>query len=125
MTVVSPADEDDLRALDALRCAAISDGDLEVLATLLADDLRHVHVTGAVQDKDAYLAALERRPRRAQRGELTVRVEGDVAVMSGIQCNTRPGHETDRLQVLQVWQRRNTRWQLVDFAASGPLAEGP
>ncbi len=117
---------DELIALEKTRCEAISAGDLDAVAALLADDLTHTHVTGATQDKAALLDGLKSRPRTTTRSDdLRVRVYGDVAVMTGTLRNVfpppTPGAEPVRRDVhaLQVWVKTEQGWQQAAFAASG------
>jgi ketosteroid isomerase-like protein len=117
---------EELIALEITRCEAISAGDLDAVAALLADDLSHTHVTGATQDKAALLAGLKSRPRTTTRGDgLRVRVYGDTAVMTGTLRNvfppTEPGGDAVEMEAhaLQVWVRTEPGWLQVAFAASG------
>jgi catechol 2,3-dioxygenase-like lactoylglutathione lyase family enzyme len=121
---------DELLAIEKQRCQAVSTNDRKVLEELLADDLLHTHVTGRTEDKATYLAALSGRPRRTSRGPLSVNVQGDVAVMAGQQTNSFESDDggPDVLReahALQVWVRREGRWQLLAFSASGRLAARP
>jgi ketosteroid isomerase-like protein len=114
----------DLIALEAERCRAISELDLPVLEKILADDLTHMHITGHTEDKATYLAGLSGRPRKTTRGDLSVRLYGDVAVMTGALINEfRGGGENAaarlEIQALQVWVRSGETWQMVAFGSSG------
>jgi hypothetical protein len=114
----------DLIALEAERCRAISEPDLPALEKILADDLTHTHITGHTEDKATYLAGLSGRPRNTTRGDLSVRVYGDAAVMTGALINEFPaagGNAPARLEIqaLQVWVRSGGTWQMVAFGSSG------
>jgi hypothetical protein len=74
-------------ALEQRRCAAIGAGDTATLRALLTDDYAHVHMTGATDDCAGHLRAVSERPREVIRGELTVRVYGELAVLTGQQIN--------------------------------------
>lgn len=52
-------DDDQVRAADARRIAAMVAGDLATLRDLIADDCRYVHSTGVSDTKDSYLASME------------------------------------------------------------------
>lgn len=52
-------DEEQIRAADARRTAAMVAGDLDTLRELIADDCRYVHSTGVSDTKDGYLASIE------------------------------------------------------------------
>jgi ketosteroid isomerase-like protein len=114
----------DLIALETERCRAISELDLPALEKILADDLTHTHITGHTEDKATYLAGLSGRPRKTTRGDLSVRIYGDTAVMTGALINEFPaaaGNAPARLEIqaLQVWVRSGGTWQMVAFGSSG------
>lgn len=52
-------DDDQVRAADERRIAAMVDGDLDTLRDLIADDCRYVHSTGVSDTKGSYLASIE------------------------------------------------------------------
>jgi ketosteroid isomerase-like protein len=113
------------------RCEAISKGDLERLAGLLAEDLTHTHITGHTDNKVAYLAAMSDLPRKTTRGDdLRVRLYGETAVMTGSMQNTFPAREPGgspivlELHALQVWVEDGDAWHLAAFASSGQIPEG-
>lgn len=69
--------------LERRRGDAIGTGDLDALAGVLDDSYVHVLAPGTLRDKAGYLEMIRVSPRRPIRGELTVRVFGDAAVMTG------------------------------------------
>ena len=73
-----------LLAREEQRCQAISNKRWDELASLLSDDLSHVHMPGRQEDKAAYLAGVRNNPRTVTRKDLQVRVYGDTAVMTGL-----------------------------------------
>jgi len=92
------------------------------LDSLLSDDLTHTHITGVTQEKAAYLAHVQKNPRRVERRDLKVRIYGDVAVVTGPQVNLleSDGRTTEvAIESLQVWTRRDGTWRVVAFASSG------
>lgn len=108
-----------VRALETLRCELISQGDIQGLSELLTDDYLHVHATGRVDDKAAALASFERLPRRCRRGEMDIRMMGDVALVIGPQINItdrgRGAPEEAVLIVTTVLQRSDIGWRLAFF----------
>ena len=113
---------DEVLELERARCAAISKQDWDALSALLADDLTHTHITGVTQDKAAYLAHVQKNPRRVERRDLKVRIYGDVAVVTGPQVNlleSDGGMTEVAIESLQVWTRRDGTWRVVAFASSG------
>jgi ketosteroid isomerase-like protein len=124
MPTPDPLVVEELLALEAQRCRAISAGDLAALGGLLHDDLVHVHATGRAQDKQEYLSSLGGKPRTTTRRDLAVRVYGGTAVMTGVLLNAF-GQGADRqvseAYATQVWVASNGGWRLASFAASGPV----
>jgi len=121
--------EQEVIRLERERCRAISSGEIAALERLLGDDLTHTHTSGKKDDKASYLALVKGSNRKTTRGDdLRVRLYGDVAVMTGTQCNefppSEPGGEPRRveLQVLQVWVNDGDSWKQVAFASSGTPA---
>lgn len=110
-----------ISTLEAQRCELISQGDIAGLAELLADDYVHVHATGRADDKAATLKSFERSPRDCSRGELNIRVYGNVAVITGPQFNLMrpPGGLPEKivLNVTTVARRGEEGWRLVSFHA--------
>src|SRR5437879_3673886 len=105
-----------LKGLEQERCRALSEQDWPVLEGLLADDYTHVHTTGRVETKPVYIKGMQERPRATSRGDLSVRVYGDSAVMMGTQTNktARAGQtELRHSQVIQVWVKQAAGWKLV------------
>jgi hypothetical protein len=123
---MAPGEEaaaEEVRRAEHERCRAISEQDWPALERVLADDLTHTHMQGRVDDKPALLENLRRRPRTVRRGELTVRVYGEVAVMNGRQYLDMGDGETEN-EAIQVWQRSEDGWCQVAFQASpvGPAS---
>ncbi|MEF2975967.1 nuclear transport factor 2 family protein [Subtercola sp. YIM 133946] len=92
MTTAHPADAGEatqLLATENRRIRALLDGDVATLDELFDDSLVHIHAPGLVQDKAKLLehVAVRRAYRSIERGELTMRVAGDVAVVTGTITN--------------------------------------
>jgi hypothetical protein len=115
---------EELLALEDRRCHAITDGDLAALGDLLGDDLVHVHMNGRAQDKREYLAQLAGNPRVTTRRDLTVRVYGGTAVMTGVLVNAF-GHgantKVSEGYATQVWVAGDGGWRQVSCAVCGPV----
>jgi hypothetical protein len=122
-----------LQAERARRDALVAD-DMAAFALLIADDVMHVHTTGIVHAKAELLghAGGFLRFIDIERCDLRVRVIDEYhAVMTGGMTNTvaRRGHD-ERVEVnafvTQVWERRDGRWQIVNFQATrlAPPPEG-
>jgi ketosteroid isomerase-like protein len=111
------SDEQELLALEAQRCAAISTGDVDALAALLSEDYVHVHMNAHIDDRAGHLSGVAKRPRTTTRGNLTVRVFGELAVLTGEMTNHMevPG-DTPRVMrayCQQVAARRDGTWRFV------------
>ncbi|MHC6225561.1 nuclear transport factor 2 family protein [Pseudomonas sp. X10] len=111
--------------LENARCRALVNADLSALQTLIDDDLVHVHATGTVDDKPAYLALVENAITflRAERHDLDVRVYGDLAVATGRLLQTielRASAERREMDVIttQVWRRWQDGWRQLSFHAT-------
>jgi uncharacterized protein (TIGR02246 family) len=118
-------EEELLRAERSRRDALVAD-DMQAFALLIADDVTHVHTTGIVHGKTELLghAGGFLRFINIERRDLRVRViDEDHAVMTGGMTNivARRGHD-ERVEVnafvTQVWERRDGRWQIVNFQAT-------
>lgn len=105
--------------LERRRCAAIGAGDLVALGEVLADDYVHVMGTGATKDKANYIETIRNGPRVPERGDLTVRLYGNAAVVTGDIINriSYPGQETRVINamVTQVAVKADGRWRFVSF----------
>lgn len=115
--------ESDLLAREAERRDALVSDDMARLADLLADDLVHVHTTGAVHGKAELLnhAGSFLRFLDVERGPLTIRRLGeDAAVMTGAMTNrVRRRDQSEEVEirafVTQVWVRRDGQWKIASF----------
>jgi mannose-6-phosphate isomerase-like protein (cupin superfamily) len=104
-------------ALEQSRCQAITNGNVDTLAAMLADDYVHVHGTGKVDTKAGFLSNIQQHPRRTERGALTVRLYGDIAVVTGDQINyPQTGSAPAVLaSVTQVLRRISGHWRYESF----------
>ena len=112
--------ETQLRALEERRLAALKDRDGAALQSLLADDYLHVHSTGRVDDRAAFIKGTLERPRRSERGPLSIRIYGDLAVINGEQTNRSVNADGSRgtaskFMVTQVAHRVKNTWRLVSM----------
>ncbi|RSM38355.1 DUF4440 domain-containing protein [Actinoplanes sp. ATCC 53533] len=124
-TTVQPPDEQvttELHAIERRRQRALVDVDLETLDDLFDDTLVHTHAHGITHTKTQLLEhTVNRRPYlRITRGEITIRLIGDVAVMTGPLTNLirtpDGGQRTLAGVATQVLRRDNHRgWRFVTF----------
>jgi uncharacterized protein (TIGR02246 family) len=113
------------------RDALVAD-DMERFASLLGDDLVHVHTTGIVHGKPellrhagGFLQFLD-----IERGPLLIRSLGpDAAVMTGPMTNiVKRRDQEERVSVTayvtQVWVRRDGDWRIASFHATRVADQG-
>lgn len=109
---------------DAERYRAMREGDLELLATLLADDLAYTHSYGACDSKPEYLAAMASgrfRYLETRTDEVQVRFYGPAAVMLGrARFRAMVDGVERRLdnRFLSVWTQANGRWRMAAWSSS-------
>lgn len=109
----------DVIALETRRAAAIEASDLEALADTLADDYLHVLAPGKVVTKAEYVEMIRRSPRSPHRGELTVRLHGDAAILQG-DLENHIGAQGDVSRVIpayctQVAVFTGGKWRFVSY----------
>lgn len=125
MTGLAPADETtraELLAVEERRRQALIDGDIAALDELFEDSLVHIHAPGLVHDKAHLLehVAARRAYLDMWRGELNMRVSGDIAIVTGELTNRMRapggGERTLAGPVTQVLHRgADGQWRYVSF----------
>ncbi|UDY23446.1 nuclear transport factor 2 family protein [Nocardioides sp. Kera G14] len=125
MSAVVLADEAtraEILAVEERRQQALLDLDLDTLSDLYDDSLIHTHAPGLTHTKAQLLEHVATRApyKGATRGELTIRLIGDVAIMTGRLTNrlgSPDGSErTVAGQVIQVLRRcEDGKWRFVSF----------
>jgi ketosteroid isomerase-like protein len=112
----------DILAVEDRRQQALVDLDLVTLADLYDDSLIHTHAPGLTHTKAQLLEHVATRApyKGASRGELTIRLIGDVAIMTGRLTNTLGSPDgSERVvagQVIQVLRRcEDDAWRFVSF----------
>jgi len=116
---------DTITRLENARCHALVNGDLVALGELVDDQLVHIHATGQVDDKPAYLRLVEGGIRflRVERHDFKVQVHSNVAVATGRLLQSiefRATGEQREMDVIttQVWLRRDNTWRQISFQAT-------
>lgn len=125
MKPINDRAEQRVLACEAARGRALVARDFDTLEKLLADELLHVHSTGRIHGKAAYLDYV-RGPLcflSVERRELKVHMLGEAAMMTGTMSNVMqpPGPAapvTVESHVVQLWLPRATGWQLAMFQAT-------
>ena len=111
----------ELYDVERRRQQALVDVDLDTLDELFDDTLVHIHAPGVVHDKAQLLehTATRRAYLEISRGELTIRLFDDVAVVTGPITNrlrTADGGERTLAGVAtQVLHRDEHGWRFVSF----------
>lgn len=115
--------------LEERRQNALIDGNLEELDLIFDDALIHIHAPGLVQDKPKLLEHVGTRRAYLDitRGELSIRVLGDIAIVVGpitnILKNPDGSTREQRGQVTQVVRRvAPGEWRFLNFQLT-PLGE--
>lgn len=122
MSAVQWPDPQELLAVERRRQQALIDVDLDTLDELFDDTLVHIHAPGLTHNKAQLLehTATRRAYLGITRGELVVRLIGDVAVITGPITNrlrTADGGERTLAGVATQVLRRaeNGDWRFVSF----------
>ena len=115
--------------LETRRNTALVTNDMALLGTMLTDDMTYVHASGKLDTKATLLASIGRDYSylESERGELSVRVFGDTAVMTGpakflLKVSSKPDPVTVPCNVTQVWVRQGETWRMAAYHGSRPFA---
>lgn len=108
--------EQELIALDKKLADAEAHGDAATVEKILATDYTLVDTTGRVVTRAQAIAGL-RSSERAHAASTTtsdysVKIHGDVAIMTHAATMKGAGEATERLRTTHVWVKRDGRWQL-------------
>lgn len=111
--------------LEECRARALVTSDWDGLAALIADDLVHIHATGLVEDKAAYLEGVRSKLEflEVRRESLTVRSYGELAVATGILRQVIRIKATGAIAKVstattQTWVKRDSTWLQNTFQAT-------
>ena len=126
----APADTgDQIEQLEQQRSQAIVAGDIGTLDALYAREFYYNRAGGDSLSKADYFAFLRSgdvKVRRAVREDVTIRVYGDTAVVTGVQHNDVNLKGEDRkvnLRYLHVWVNGPGGWKLVARQATNLPAQ--
>jgi ketosteroid isomerase-like protein len=117
--------EELIRQREDERSRALVEADYVALADLVTDDLVHIHATGAVEGKQAYIDGVKEKLEflSVVRPSLDIRVRGDSAIVTGpLDQSVRvkgPGIVVDmKAMVTQVWRLDDGKWRICNFQAT-------
>ncbi len=120
--------ETEIAAAEQRRCAAMIANDPAALAALLDDRLQFHHATGAVDDKQAFLAKIAAGRIRyagiAWSEEKITALASDAALLTGrMTTDVQVEGVEKRLnnRVMTVWRRSGGEWRLLAFQST-PIA---
>ena len=120
--MASSDDSNAILEIERRRRAALVAVDLDELDRLFAEDLIHVHSTGMKHTKAELLRHIEQKRAflAIDRGDLQIRVEGPIAVITGTMTNrmcSRDGKAEILLHgfVTQVLRRNDEGWKFISF----------
>jgi ketosteroid isomerase-like protein len=89
--------------------------DTAALERYLAADLQYAHAGGQTQNKEQYIAAVTKGPARYESftfSDVTVRVYGNAAVLTGFVDVKTVGRDSFRVRTLQVYTEKDGQWQM-------------
>jgi uncharacterized protein (TIGR02246 family) len=117
-----PADEAAVRAVEDRRIKALIDDDFATLEAIFADDLTYTHSSAVMDDKAAYMAALRSGKTKYEtidRGPATVRLYGEVALMTGTATvGLRGRADKLPLRYTLVYVKKGGRWRMVAWQST-------
>jgi ketosteroid isomerase-like protein len=110
-----PADAAALRRLNADYVRAFLACDVARFRDLLADDFCGVLADGRVIDKAEFLREAARPPgvRDFRVTDTVIRLYGDAALVNDLAAYARPNGTAAQTRYVDVWARRQGRWQVV------------
>lgn len=114
--------EQAVRQVEDRRIKALVDDDVATLEAIFADDLTYTHSSAAVDTKASYIAALrsgKTKYESVDRQPSTVRVYGDVAVMTGeALVGLRGRAEKLALRYTLVYVKQGGQWRMVAWQST-------
>jgi hypothetical protein len=119
-------DEQEVLRVQQARLTAATSQDLGGLEKMIADELQYCHTTGAVDTKTSYLDTVRTGRIRwveVKPSNMRARVYGTTAVVTGrldqrITTGGNPTPTQMAIRTIEVYVKRDGRWQLTDFQAS-------
>jgi len=115
--------EQEVLAAQRARLDATIAVDVPALERLMADDLTYVHSSAKLESKAENIAAIKASGayKSVVTNEVVVRVEGDVAIITGIADITLKRPDGDMLlpvRFTNVWARRDGAWREIAWQST-------
>lgn len=99
-------------ALDAIAEAALS-SHVDPVEAILHDDLVLVSQSAKIYGRDAALADLQSGFEQWLNEDVTIRFDGDIAIVTLTNSRTRSGMSASAFRVVQTWKHNGEIWQLL------------
>lgn len=112
---------DDVKRLESERYAAMLRGDVEVLSTMLHDELVYTHSLGDRDSKSSYLdkvgSGFLKYRAVSHETEHVIEISGGVILAGSMRANVEIEGQTRELDnsTLAVWVNSSGRWQFAAF----------
>ena len=118
--------QDEARVLHAhlSRAKALIEQDLQALSGLSAQDLRYIHATGRIDDRDSYLSFVSSvKYISIETNDRNIVLTDDVAIISGVMamCIHKRGNEAPTYPksfFIEVWKQYAKEWKLLFFQST-------
>ena len=110
--------EQEIRLVEDKRREALLRGDTTTLDQIFADDYSVVNQFGQVQTKAQMMSALKSSALKFEsvvEEDVSTRVYGDAAVLSGRSTSKHEGKESTQLRFTRVYVKRQGHWQTVAY----------
>jgi hypothetical protein len=126
-------DEQEVLKVQQVRLAAAQAQDVAALERMIADELQYCHTTGAIDTKTSYLDTVRTGRIRwveVKPSGMKARVYGNTAVVTGrldqkITTGANPAPTEMAIRTIDIYVKRDGRWQLTDFQASSIAGARP
>ena len=115
---------DEIIALEDQRIAAMTNGDVETLEKILADDLSYTHSTARVETKAEFIANITSARTKYQsieRDDVKVSQYGDTAVVTGLakfHVNANGNDIKFQARFTDVYAKRDGVWRMVAWQST-------
>jgi ketosteroid isomerase-like protein len=114
----------EILAADALRFAAMVQGDLKALEGLLAEDLTYTHSTGQAETRAQFLEGMRSGTLRylaAEPSDAVVRIHGETAIVTGraeMRVSTQGKELTVPVRFTEVWVKSGGAWKMAAWQST-------
>ena len=111
---------DEIIALEDRRIEAMTEGDVQALEEILADDLIYTHTTARIDTKSSFIKAISSgrsNYRSVERKDVKVRQCGDSAVVTG-PAQFHVGDSKFEARSIDVYAKRNGAWPMVAWQST-------